>query len=105
MEPLLDRSAVSSVNLSEILQKGLAADADVGGLKQDLEALGLEIVGFTAEDAELAARLWPQSSSLGLSLADRCCLATAKRLEVPALTADRHWLEIKDDALTIENIR
>lgn len=105
VEPLLERSVVSAVNLSEVLQKGLAADADVRGLKEDLEALGLGIVDFTAEDAEIAAMLWPQTRSLGLSLADRCCLATAKRLGVAAVTADRDWKEIEDSTPLVKIIR
>lgn len=105
VEPLLEGSVISAVNLSEVLHKGLAAGADVSGLKEDLEALGVGIVDFTAEDAEISASLWPQTRSLGLSLADRCCLATATRLGVTAVTADLEWTEIEGATPKVQTIR
>ena len=105
VEPLLGRSIVSAVNLSETLQKGLSRGADVAGLREDLEALGLKVVNFTAEDAEMAAELWAATRHLGLSLGDRSCLATAKRLKVPAVTADRDWTKIEDEYLLVECVR
>ena len=38
----------------------------------------------------------PATRSAGLSLADRACLALAKTLGLPALTADRSWLGVAD---------
>ena len=99
----MELSAVSAVNLSEVLQKGLQTGADVSGLKEDLEALGVEVLDFGAADAEIAAALWPATRHLGLSLADRACLATAARLEVSAVTADREWE--KAEGLQVEVIR
>jgi ribonuclease VapC len=103
VEGILELSAVSAVNLSEVLQKGLQAGADVSGLKEDLEALGVEVLVFGPADAELAAALWPATRHLGLSLADRACLATAKRLKVPAVTADREWEKV--EGVQVEVIR
>jgi PIN domain nuclease of toxin-antitoxin system len=34
-----------------------------------------------------------QTRPLGLSLGDRACLALARRERLPALTADRIWLQ------------
>jgi PIN domain nuclease of toxin-antitoxin system len=45
-------------------------------------------------DADLAhrtGRLWPVTAHLGLSLADRACLALAMREGLPVLTGDRAW--------------
>jgi len=56
-----------------------------------VEGLGVTIVPFGAEDAELAAQLRSSTQILGLSLADRACLALAARTDLPALTADRAW--------------
>lgn len=75
VEQHLGQSVISSVNWSETLQKALAKGIETNGLKEDLEALGLKIVSFTTEDAELAAHLWLQTKSMGLSLGDRACLA------------------------------
>ncbi len=82
---------MSGVNWAEVLQRRVARGIPIEGLRADLEALGLTIVPFTAEDAEASAKLWPNTRSLGLSLGDRACLALALRLGLPALTADRVW--------------
>lgn len=103
VEGILELSVLSAVNLSEVLQKGLQAGADVSGFEEDLEALGVEIRVFGAADAELAAALWPATRRLGLSLTDRACLAAAKRLKVPAVTADREWEKV--EGVQVEVIR
>ena len=94
VENVLDVSAISTVNWSEVCQWSLARDVDTAGLRADVEGLGLEIVPFTADDAERASDLWPSTRAQGLSLADRACLALALRLGRPALTADRSWLDV-----------
>jgi PIN domain nuclease of toxin-antitoxin system len=88
---LLDTAAVSSVNWSEVVQKSLERQTDVQGLREDLESLGLEIIAFTAAQAERTARLRSMTRHLGLSLADRACLALAAELGLPAVTTDRAW--------------
>jgi ribonuclease VapC len=104
VKEVVDRAAISSVNWSEVWQRSLARGVDLSGLRPGVEALGLEIVAFTTGDAERAADLSPQTRSLGLSLADRACLALASRLDRPALTADRSWLEL-DLSVEIQAIR
>jgi len=94
VEPLLGTSSISGVNWSEVIQKGLEKKADVDGLREDLESLGLEIVPFTAELAEGTARLREGTRSAGLSLADRACIALAQGLGRPAVTTDKIWSEL-----------
>lgn len=84
-------SACSAVNYSEVAQKIMAAGGDWGVAASVLEAMGVEIVDAGAPDAIAAAMLWHQGTAQ--SLGDRFCLATAARLDVPALTADRAWGE------------
>jgi ribonuclease VapC len=91
VEPVLENSALSAVNLSEVLQKAVASGVSTDGLVSDLEAVGIRVHAFDAEDAACAAELWASTRKLGLSLGDRACLALAKRLHVPAYTADRAW--------------
>lgn len=91
---LLATAVASSVNWSEVLQKALSRQAEVEGLRQDFEALGLEIIPFTAEHAERTAYLRSQTQHLGLSLGDRACLAVAAELGLPAVTADSIWGEL-----------
>jgi PIN domain nuclease of toxin-antitoxin system len=87
------RATISSVNWSEVWRRALEGRVSVIGLRADVEALGLEIVPFTVDDAEQAAELGPATRRLGLSLGDRACLALARRLGLPALTADSSWLD------------
>lgn len=100
----IEHCSISSVNWSEVLQKLERAGADTAMIEQSLKALGLDIVDFTEEDARLAASLWPVTKALGLSLADRACLATGMRLQKVVITADRVW-ETVNAAIRIELIR
>lgn len=75
VEPLLEEAVISSVNWSEVVQKSLSRDVELDGLREDLEALGLVIAPFTVEDAEASALLHGETAEVGLSLADRACLA------------------------------
>lgn len=104
LHAVLSHSVISSVNWSEVWQKAVVLGRASEGRREDLEALGLSIAPFTAEDAESAAFLWRQTRHLGLSLADRACLALARRLGLPVLTADRAWQDI-EVAVTVHMIR
>ncbi len=92
VEGVVEAAAISTVNWSEVYQRSLARGVDVTGLRSELEALGLSVLPFAAEDAEQAAELWLSTREAGLSLGDRACLALALRLGAPALTADRSWI-------------
>ena len=94
VEELMETAAISSVNWSEVIQKTLDRQADIEGLRQQLEALGLEVLPFTAVVAETTARLRSATRQAGLSLGDRACLATAAVLGLPAVTADRVWPDL-----------
>ena len=104
VEAAVERGAMSTINWSEVCQRSIARGVDTAALRADVEALGLGIVPFTADDAEQAANLWPATRRIGLSLGDRACLALALRLGLPALTADRSWLALDLD-LEIHLIR
>lgn len=91
VEAALPEAVISSVNWAEVVQKSIAAAVDVKGMREDLEALGLRIVPFTAEEAEIAAQLWQKTRQGGLSLGDRACLSVGIRLDSMILTADQIW--------------
>lgn len=94
VENVIASSMISSVNWSEVIQKSVAYGVDVIGMRDELQALGLTVIAFSAEQAEIAGRLWPQTRKKGLSLADRACLATAQQMSIPVLTTDRVWVEL-----------
>jgi ribonuclease VapC len=94
VQELLETAAISSVNWSEVVQKSLERQMEIDGLRHDLEALGLEILPFTAVLAETTARLRSATRQAGLSLGDRACLALAAVLGLPAITTDRIWPDL-----------
>ena len=104
MRELLPGGVMSAVNWSEMLQKLRARGRDPGRLPDLLTDAGARVVPFTADDAALAVALWPRTKTWGLSIGDRACLALALRLELPAVTTDRSWLEL-DLEVDVECIR
>ena len=104
VETVLPEAVLSSVNWAEVVQKSIAAGVDVDGLREDLAALGLAILPFTAEEAEIAGRLWQQTRQYGLSLGDRACLSLGLRLNAPVLTADQIWTAL-NLSITVHSIR
>lgn len=96
VEALLSRaqSVVSTVNWTEVLQRYHAVGVQAAGKRESIEALGVEVRDFSGDDAAVAAELWAPTRAAGLSLADRVCLAMARRLDLPAHTADREWQKI-----------
>lgn len=84
----LAAAAMSAVNWSEVVQKAEQHGLPTSGLRSDLEAVGLRIAPFAAEDAEQVAALWPVTARARLSLADRACLALGQRLGLEVVTKD-----------------
>jgi ribonuclease VapC len=95
VERLLDGSAMSAVNLSEVIQKTAQHQVPTDGLEFDLESLGVEIVPFGVLHARAAADIWEAWPKAGLSLGDRACLALTQALGGEAITADRSWAKLK----------
>lgn len=90
----LAASSISAVNLSEVMHESLERGVRVDTLHEELEELGVDVVAFDAASAEEAANLGESTKPTGLSLGDRACLALARHLELPAVTADRVWEEL-----------
>lgn len=101
---VLDESAVSTVNLSEVLGRFARDGHSSLQVLSLLEATPIEWVTFDSHHAVLAADLLPRTRHLGLSLGDRACLALASTLGVPAMTADRTWAEL-DLGVEVQLIR
>lgn len=104
VEAALDDAAMSTVNLSEVLQKAEQHGVDTEGLEFDLEALGVRFHDLDVSAARAAAELWPATRSIGLSLGDRACLALARSLGGAAVTADGRWSAL-DVGIAIDAIR
>jgi ribonuclease VapC len=100
----LQDSVISTVNWSEVLQKSISQEIDTQDMQSEFEALGVNIIPFSAPQANLAARLWQETKFLGLSLGDRACLALAIEQQATALTADKAWAQLKT-GISIQLIR
>ncbi len=90
----LAESAMTTVNLGEVvghLARNGAAEAEI---HEVLDPLPIERIPFDEELAYAVGLLLPLTREAGLSLGDRACLALARRLGAPALTADRSWAGI-----------
>jgi len=101
----IEESAVCSINWSEVLQKLNSKGANTQEIAVALKTLGLEVIPFDEDDANITANLWPDTKALGLSLADRACLAMGKRLKITVITADRAWQGLDSEQHDIELIR
>lgn len=97
VHPLLPVSIMSAANWSEIWQKMHQHGADAGRATSRLRTLGVRVEPLTEADAVTAASLWTRTRVAGLSLADRCCLALAARLDLTTVTADTAWAGLDID--------
>lgn len=91
VEKLLPQAVMSTVNWAEVIQHTLAHGVSVQGLREEVQALGIELIPFDATMAETVGKLQAQTRRAGLSLGDRACLALAQLRKYPAVTADRAW--------------
>jgi ribonuclease VapC len=92
--PFVAGGVLSSVNLAEIATKFIARGASEEATRSDLDLLPLEIIPFDGELALASAALYASTRRRGLSLGDRACLATAQALGLPAVTAERAWVDL-----------
>jgi ribonuclease VapC len=101
LESTVRRGAlISSVNwaeaLSRMAERGEPVIEAVPRVRAVIEALGaLTIVPFDDAQALEVARLRVLTRPLGLSLADRACLALGRLHRLPVLTTDRAWRSLR----------
>ena len=102
-------ATISTVNLAEALSAMARKGADPATALATMTERGaiggaITVEPFTLADAVEAARLQPLTAKAGLSLGDRSCLALARRLGTPAVTADQPWRGI-DLPVEVRSIR
>lgn len=95
VEAFLPGSAISTVNLAEVVGKLSDGGMPEEAIRTAVGSLGLEIVPFDEEMSYKAGLLYPSTHRRGLSLGDRACLSLAVSLNRPAVTADRTWSRLK----------
>jgi PIN domain nuclease of toxin-antitoxin system len=94
VSPLLREAAISTVNLAEIATVFTRRGHFDDDIREMIAALELETIAFDAELAMTSGLIAPLTRQAGLSLADRACLALAKRLGARVLTTDRVWARV-----------
>ena len=94
VEASLGQAVMSAVTWAEVAGLLDARGLPPAPLRETVEALGIDLRAFGAEDADETGCLFAATRDAGLSLGDRACLALARRLEAPALTADSAWLGV-----------
>jgi ribonuclease VapC len=101
VEDALSRgSAISAVNLAEVLSKLTELGKEPDDVSDELHRRGflggtLAVFPLTSDDAVVIANLYRRTKAHGLSLGDRACLGLALRLGVRALTTDGAWSRLK----------
>lgn len=94
VEAVLERSSMAAINYAEVIAKLADRGALDDALAQDLAELDLDIRADDRALAELAGRIGAGPDRSGLAIADRFCLALAKRQDATVLTLDRSWPRI-----------
>ncbi|MBY0506520.1 MAG: type II toxin-antitoxin system VapC family toxin [Bryobacteraceae bacterium] len=104
-EALAGEVIIPAVNYTEVLARQMRAGVSRDLAVSTLAGLDLKVVVWDQGLAEEAADLSPFAKSHGLALGDRICLATARHLRLPVLTADREWGKLPDLGVEIRVIR
>ncbi len=88
---VLPDALLSAVNYTEVIGKCLDRGDTPDRAVRKLATLGFHIVAHDAALARRAGEMRTLTKWLGLSLADRACLALAERENLPVFTADKNW--------------
>lgn len=90
---VLPDAVISTVNWVEVSQRVRARGHEPVAVRDALQDAGLSIIPLSLSHAQRAADLRGSTRALGLSLADRCCLASALEAGLPVMTSDRAWAQ------------
>ena len=98
VESCLDQGAViCAVNLSEVVAKCAELGLDAAAFRVWFASLGIAVIPADEALSFDAGVLRVRTMSIGLSLGDRFCLALARTMRVPAVTADQAWKKLEPD--------
>jgi ribonuclease VapC len=91
--PRIAGALMTAVNYSEVIARALEKRMPMSIVEPELARLPLIVVPFDATLARLTASLKAPTRAIGLSLADRACLALSLHKNLPVVTGDRDWLK------------
>jgi ribonuclease VapC len=87
-------SVMSDVNRAEVVRRQMRDGGTAADSLRVANAVALDFIPFDEAIMREMVHMFPFERRANLSLADCACLATAKHLSLPALTADKAWAEI-----------
>ena len=103
---VLNGATMTASNLAEVGDFYVREGASRRDVEQAIGGLRITAVDVDLSLALDASMLFTPTRTAGLSLADRLCLALAKRTDRRAVTADRAWSRVADGiGVEIEVIR
>ena len=82
---------VSAANYAEVIAKLIDKGFEPLEARRTVDELPCVIIAVDKACAAEAGMLRAKTRIAGLSLGDRMCVALARRLDLPALTAERAW--------------
>lgn len=96
VDAAINGAMLTTVNLAEVVGYFAKLGADEVEISAMLKSLPYVLVDVDQELAVAAGMMRPLGETVGLSLADRICLAHARRLDGKAMTADRAWKKVAE---------
>jgi ribonuclease VapC len=100
----LPAAEIGAVNYCEVVGKLVDGGMDEETADRLIDMLHLSVIPFDRTQARLAGSLRAITRKLGLSLADRACLALAQAQGATALTCERSWTRFEAPC-RIETVR
>ena len=100
VQAVIGDAVVSTVNLAEVAGK-LSDHGMTDATIHKALSIGFDTLPFGADEVSVMPKLRRATRKHGLSLGDRCCLASALVQKCPVLTADRVWAKVKIRGLKI----
>lgn len=97
-------ATMSMVNAIEVGTKLMDGGMMFEDAWEALDLLEIPLIDLNLDQARTATALRPRTRAVGLSLADRSCLALAVHTNATAITADRVWTTL-DLGCKVELIR
>ena len=95
LEEVIARSAMSAVNLSElvaVLSRNHIKEDEIDEIINDIVP---EVIPFSEEIATQTGKLIKHTRDLGLSLGDRACIASGIFHNMTIYTTDKAWIKLK----------
>jgi ribonuclease VapC len=97
LDAIREGSAMSATNVAEVVKRMFVNGASDAQIAQQIKRLEPLTVPFDSSLLTAFSQVMKYWQKANLSLADCICLATAKHLALPVLTADRSWKDLESD--------